>query len=209
MTGQRSTERLVSLAEAARAVPDGAVVAIGGPAQARRPLALVRALARQGTRLSRLLARTDGPEGDLLGVPLELMPDGEALHADVLLLHADAATLAGDLLLVADPDEWYADRLLGAGAGRVIATVEQLVSPATALGRPRDLVVPGEHVVALAHTPFGAHPLAFAGRYPADPQATVEGPEAEDHWAYLDAIGYARLVRRATELDAPSRGESE
>ena len=109
--------------------------------------------------------------------------------------------------LVADPDEWYADRLLAASSGAVIATVEQLVSPATAAARPRDLVVRREQVAAFTHTPFGAHPLGFAGRYPADPERAVEGPDTPDHWAYLDAIGYARLVRRATELNAPSRGD--
>lgn len=187
------------IAEAIRKVQEGATVAIAGRPHARRPLALVRELARQGRRPARLLARTAGPEGRLLDMPLELVPAERELRADIVLLHADAAGVSGDVLLVDDPDPWYADRVL-AEAGGVIVSVEQLVSQETIAGRPRDRLVPAADVIAVVHAPFGSHPLAFPGRYPADPAdpaGELAGPP-QDHWAYLDSVGFARLTRRAT-----------
>lgn len=201
MTGPTTTRAVVrSLDEAVRLIPAGAAIAIAGPAHERRPLALVRELARQGKRPARLLARTAGPEEELLGIPLEIVPSVRPPEVDVVLLHADAASVSGDVLLVDDPDTWYADRELSRSA-RVIASVEQLVSADTVAVRPRDLLVRGEGVLAVVHAPFGAHPLRYPGRYPADPGARATGPEAADHWAYLDAVGFARLLRRATIPD--------
>lgn len=200
MTEKKRTPRDVtcSLRDAVRDLPSGATVAIGGSEHQRRPLALVRELARHGFRPGRLLSRTSGPEGEILQTPLEVVPAEEPLQSDVLLLHADAATETGDVLLAADPDDWFADRELVYGTGQVIASVEQLVSTETAIARPRDQIANGERVVAVVHTPYGSHPLSFPGRYPADEEFALTGPDVIDHWAYLDAVGFARLTRRAT-----------
>ncbi|KRC51988.1 hypothetical protein ASE16_02675 [Leifsonia sp. Root227] len=191
------TDAIREIADAIESIPAGATVAIAGRERERRPLALLRELARQGRRPARLLARTPGPEGALLDLPLELVPLANQLMADFVLLHADAASVHGDVLLVDDPDNWYADRELAA-TGKVIVSVEQLVSQDTIVARPRDRLVPASRVEAVVHAPFGSHPLAFPGRYPADPMADLTGPPTEDHWAYLDAVGFARLNRRAT-----------
>lgn len=203
MTNRRTEERDVvrSIAEALREIPDLATIAIAGPAHRRRPLALVRELARQGLKPGRLLAHTAGPEGQMLGVPLEIVPDLRPLDADVLLLHADAASSSGDVLLVDHPDVWYADRQFAATTGRVIASVEQLVSPETVADQPRDHLAGGEHVVAIVHAPFGAHPLAYPGRYPADESTGLNLQDAHDHWTYLDKVGFARLLRIATTYE--------
>jgi acyl CoA:acetate/3-ketoacid CoA transferase alpha subunit len=200
MTHERNPERdaICSIAEAVLEIPDGASIAIAGPARRRRPLALVRELARQGRQPGRLLARTAGPESEILGVPLEIVAEGRPIDADVLIIHADAASSSGDVLLVDHPDVWYADRQLVATIGRVIASVEQLVSPETVAARPRDHLAGGEHVVAIVHAPFGAHPLAYPGRYPEDEGADLDLPDAPDHWTYLDRAGFAKLVRLAT-----------
>jgi len=190
-------QRLRTIADALAEVPEGATVAIGGRADSRRPLALVRELVRQGRRPGRVLARQAGPEGGLLGVPLEVVPGPRPLEADVVLLHADAASLGGDVLLADDPDAWFEDRATARAGGRVIVSVEQVVSLATVADRPRDLLLRGAEVLAVVHAPFGAHPLGFPGRYPADP-ARAGVPAAADHWQYLDAVGFARLVRRST-----------
>lgn len=187
-----------SIAEAVREIPDRATVAIAGPPGRRRPLALVRELVRQGRQPRRLLAPNAGPEGQILGIPLEIVPEGRPIDADVLLLHADAASCAGDVLLVDHPDVWYADRHLAATTGCVIASVEQLVSQETVGERPRDHLARGDQVTAVVHAPFGAHPLAYPGRYPEDERADLVLPGASDHWSYLDRVGFARLVRIAT-----------
>lgn len=58
--------KLVSLAEAAALVPDGALVAFGGSLLHRFPGALVRALARQGRRELRFVKPSPGYDLDLL-----------------------------------------------------------------------------------------------------------------------------------------------
>ena len=47
-------------------IPDGALVAIGGSSLSRKPMALVRALARSDRRDLRLIVNVGGPEVDLL-----------------------------------------------------------------------------------------------------------------------------------------------
>ncbi len=58
--------KLRSLEELASQIPDGATVAIGGSSLSRKPMALVRALARTGVRGLRLIVDVGGPEVDLL-----------------------------------------------------------------------------------------------------------------------------------------------
>jgi hypothetical protein len=46
------------------------------------------------------------------------------------------------------------------------------------------------------HAPFGAHTLAYPGRYAADDAPAIA--PAADHWAYLDQAGISRLIFRST-----------
>lgn len=192
--------KVVPIAEAVAGIPDGVTVAIGGPASARRPLALLRALARRSWRPGVLLAWTPLPEAALVGSTATVLAPEEIAAAapEILLLHAAAADETGNVLLNDLPDAWHADRVIARATGGVVASVEQLVSTETIRRRPRDLVAEGERVRGVVHAPFGAHPLGYPGRYPADPTADQAGPPTTDHWEYLDAIGFARLVRRST-----------
>jgi glutaconate CoA-transferase subunit A len=64
-----------TIAEAVASIPKGAVVGIAGAGGARRPLALVRELARQGRTDVRLVGWADGPEASLIGCePLTVVP---------------------------------------------------------------------------------------------------------------------------------------
>lgn len=196
-----SSSKITSIDEAAARIPDGATVAIGGPEGARRPLALLRALARGSWRPGAVLSWAPAPEAvGLLTTQVRVVSPVElaAAEPDVLLLQAEAADEFGAVLLDDEPDAWHADRIVARAAGGVIASVEQLVSPATVRRRSRDLVVGPDRVQAIVHAPFGAHPLGYPGRYPPDPGADLAAPDAADHWAYLDAVGFARLVRRST-----------
>jgi glutaconate CoA-transferase subunit A len=59
-------DKLVSLADAAALVPDGALVALGGGLSARLPMALVRELVRQGRRGLHVVGSAHGIDVDLL-----------------------------------------------------------------------------------------------------------------------------------------------
>lgn len=121
----------------------------------------------------------------------------ESVRPDVVLIHADAADEDGNVLLSDDPDTWRNDSDLVAAGATVIASVERLVSPLTIAESPRDRIVSSACVSAVVHAPYGAHPLAYPGLYPADPAAPAL-PPAADHWEYLDTVGIARLIYRST-----------
>ncbi|MCL4520666.1 MAG: CoA transferase subunit A [Firmicutes bacterium] len=58
--------KLVLLDDMAGQIPDGATVAIGGSSISRKPMAMVRALARSGVKDLRLIVDVGGPDVDLL-----------------------------------------------------------------------------------------------------------------------------------------------
>ncbi len=60
------SSKQVSLEEAVAQIPDGATVAIGGSSLSRKPMALVRALARSSVRDLDLVVDVGGPDIDLL-----------------------------------------------------------------------------------------------------------------------------------------------
>lgn len=60
------TSKQRSLEEAVALIPDGATVAIGGSSLSRKPMALVRALARSPVRDLELVVDVGGPDVDLL-----------------------------------------------------------------------------------------------------------------------------------------------
>lgn len=58
--------KVLSAEEAIRGIPDGVTVAIGGSSLSRKPMALVRALARSDVKDLRLVVDVGGPDVDLL-----------------------------------------------------------------------------------------------------------------------------------------------
>lgn len=62
----RSDTKHVSLEQAVRSVPDGAVVALAGAAQTRQPMAILREVVRQKKRGLRLVGYRDGMDFDML-----------------------------------------------------------------------------------------------------------------------------------------------
>jgi glutaconate CoA-transferase subunit A len=58
--------KVLTTEEVVARIPDGASVAIGGSSLSRKPMALVRALARSNRRDLRLIVNVGGPEVDLL-----------------------------------------------------------------------------------------------------------------------------------------------
>ena len=224
---------ITSIEDAIAAIPQGATVAVAGAQDLRRPLALVRELARQGRTDVTLVGWAPGDESHIVGCqPLDVvLPQAfraaalgvdfvpgpssgtgsvsvvspvsgavydviESVRPDVVLIHADAADEDGNLLLSADPETWRNDSDLVAASTTVIASVERLVSPLATAESPRDRIV-APNISAVVHAPYGSHPLAYPGLYPADPESPVR-PANSDHWSYLDAVGIARLIYRST-----------
>ncbi len=58
--------KVMTCQEVVAAIPDGATIAIGGSSLSRKPMALVRALARSDRKNLRLIVNVGGPEVDLL-----------------------------------------------------------------------------------------------------------------------------------------------
>ena len=58
--------KVVTSEEVVAQIEDGATVAIGGSSLSRKPMALVRALARSDRKNLRLIVNVGGPEVDLL-----------------------------------------------------------------------------------------------------------------------------------------------
>ena len=66
MAFQLAADKLTGLSQAAAAVTDGALVALGGGLSARLPMALVRELIRQGRRGLHVVGSAHGIDVDLL-----------------------------------------------------------------------------------------------------------------------------------------------
>lgn len=99
------------------------------------------------------------------GETLQAIP---ALRPDVALVHAQRATVAGDVQL------WgiSGDTIEGALASdRIVVTVEQIVDDATVTATPERTVLPSYRVTAICEEPFGAHPSYVDGYYSRDDQA--------------------------------------
>lgn len=135
------------------------------------------------------------------GEELLLVP---ALRPDVAILHAQYGDAHGNLHIAGPP---VADRLFAKAARRVIATVEQLVTPEVMA--EQGVTIPYFYVTALAVVPLGAHPTACYPFYAYDRPHTADyyrlasqGGEdfrtgyldvyvhaCPEHADYLDAIG--------------------
>jgi acyl CoA:acetate/3-ketoacid CoA transferase alpha subunit len=134
------------------------------------------------------------------------------LAPDVALVHAALADRQGNLVL----SEPLLDGVWGAWAARrgVIATVEEVVDDLSGFGHR--VRIPGHRVLAVAETPFGAHPgglyapglpvrsygedIAFwngaarAAKNDFDAWAHTYALDPPDHEGYLKVIGDHRLA---------------
>lgn len=181
-----------------------AAAGLGLPFLPVRAMAGTDILARPGFEppeaKARMIASPFGGEAVLAVSPL---------RPDVAILHVARADALGNAQM---PGTVSAMEEQARAAGRVILTAEEIVPPAVIRRRPEATLIPGLMVDAVVHLPYGAHPTGVFGYY--DPDAAhlaafyaatrdaesvrdylanyVAGPE--DHWAYLDLLGAARLL---------------
>ncbi|WP_299655269.1 CoA-transferase [uncultured Jannaschia sp.] len=144
------------------------------------------------------------------GAPVPVLPP---LAPDVALIHAEAADAAGNVLIRCDTRRApLTDILLARATGRVIVSVEQIVSDVAVQARAEDIALLPSEVDCVVEAPFGAHPDACPGRYDAD-AALLEDyyvsiadagdwiamwiSNPKDHAAYLDRLGSKRLLTLA------------
>jgi glutaconate CoA-transferase subunit A len=149
------------------------------------------------------------------------------LKPDVALIHAARADRDGNVQIFGATSVLEEQ---ARAASYVIVSVEEIVEPDVIRRQPELTILPSLLVDTLVHLPYGAHPTGVYGYYEHDPvhlgeyytasrgQAATDDYlrrwvfEMPDHWAYLDAIGMARLLRlrvdpalgsvlRATALD--------
>jgi glutaconate CoA-transferase subunit A len=106
--------------------------------------------------------------------PLVAVP---AIEIDVALLHAAISDTYGNVQHVGTG---FGDRAIHAAADRTIVQVEQIVSNEQIRANPAATSVPGAD--AIVRVPYGAHPFASHGYYPADDQHIVEYVNAATSW---------------------------
>lgn len=140
----------------------------------------------------------------------------ESVDPDVALVHAVAATPAGDLRLGgADLTE----RLCASAAEAVLATVERVEDREAFAARRTETGVPNHLVDGVAEVPYGAHPTALPGEYDYDAEAIEsyrERSRAGEFDDYVEGVvgaseaGYRERVvaGRADEFawDGPGAG---
>lgn len=104
---------------------------------------------------------------------------------DVAFIHALKGDPEGNVLV----DRVEDDHLLAQASKRVIASVEDIVSPRALQETPEGMFVSGLYITALVHAPHGAYPTGCRGLYEHDPaqiRAYIEAAKtAEGLQAYL------------------------
>jgi glutaconate CoA-transferase subunit A len=94
-----------------------------------------------------------------------------ALNPDVAIVHVQRADKFGNANiwgnLGVSKDACLASR-------HVILTAEEIVSPDVISADPNRVIIPGFHVQAVAHSPWGAHPSPVPGYYNRDHQAFID-----------------------------------
>lgn len=109
-----------------------------------------------------------------------------ALVPDVAIVHARCADMHGNLQMTG----LVGDTVEGAMASRrILATVEEIVSPDAIRADPGRTVIPGFRVTAVSVVPWGAHPAYVDGVYGRDDEAYAE-------WNALsrDPVALARWI---------------
>jgi glutaconate CoA-transferase subunit A len=107
----------------------------------------------------------------------ELLIAVPAIEIDVAFLHAAISDRYGN---VQHEGTGFGDRALHAAADRTIVQVEQLVSNERIRQDPAATSIPGAH--AVVRVPYGAHPFASHGYYPADRDHIAEYVAAATDW---------------------------
>lgn len=107
----------------------------------------------------------------------ELLIAVPAIEIDVAFLHAAISDRFGN---VQHEGTGFGDRALHAAADRTIVQVEQLVSNERIRQNPAATSIPGAH--AVVRVPYGAHPFASHGYYPADRDHIAEYVAAATDW---------------------------
>lgn len=100
-----------------------------------------------------------------------------AIEIDVAFLHAAVSDAYGN---VQHEGTGFGDRAIHAAADRTVVQVEQLVSNERIRQNPAATSVPGAD--AIVRVPYGAHPFASHGYYPADREHILEYVGAATDW---------------------------
>ncbi|MFP6558925.1 CoA transferase subunit A [Paraburkholderia sp. B3] len=132
------------------------------------------------------------------------------LRPDVAIIHAARADEEGNVQLFG-PTSVIVEQ--ARAAAHVIVSVEEIVDTAIIRQHPEFTILPAMLVDAVVLAPFGAHPLGNFGYYQHDhafldayytASQSADTTHAwlsewidgvTDHWAYLDRIGVARLLK--------------
>jgi glutaconate CoA-transferase subunit A len=123
---------------------------------------------------------------DLAAIPM--------LAPNVAIIHAQRADAAGNIQLFGLPG----DTLEGALASqRIIATVEEIVPPATIRAAPDRTVLPAFRVAAVSQVPFGAYPSYVDRHYGRDDEAYAEWDSLSRDAAALERWISAEVLDRA------------
>lgn len=136
-----------------------------------------------------------------------------AVRPDVCLIHAQQADEYGNVQHLGSP---FFDAMLAQASGKVIVSVDRIVSSETIRRNNHLTKIPGAMVDLIVEAPWGAHPTASPSLYRGDEKHLKEyvkasssaeafgaylkkyAHDAATQPAYLDALGGARLGTLAT-----------
>jgi glutaconate CoA-transferase subunit A len=107
----------------------------------------------------------------------ELLIAVPAIEIDITFLHAAISDRYGN---VQHAGSGYGDRALHAAADRTVVQVELIVSNEQIRQNPAATTIPGAD--AIVRVPYGAHPFASHGYYPADEAHIREYAAAATDW---------------------------
>jgi glutaconate CoA-transferase, subunit A len=107
----------------------------------------------------------------------ELLIAVPAIVIDVAFLHAAVSDPFGN---VQHEGSGFGDRAIHAAADRTVVQVEQIVSNERIRQNPAATSIPGAD--AVVRSPYGAHPFASHGYYPADSAHILEYVDAANAW---------------------------
>jgi glutaconate CoA-transferase subunit A len=100
-----------------------------------------------------------------------------SIDIDIAFLHAAISDAYGN---VQHEGTGFGDRAIHAAADRTVAQVEQIVSNERIRQNPAATSIPGAD--AVVRVPYGAHPFASHGYYPADKEHILEYVDAATDW---------------------------
>jgi len=107
-----------------------------------------------------------------------------ALNPDVAIIHAQRASIAGDVQVWGITGE---QKEAAFASKRVIVTVEEIVEESVIRNSPQITVIPGFKVTALSAVPFGAHPSYAHSYYQRDNDFYVEWDKISADQAHVDS----------------------